>query len=111
LGRVTRDCESATAASAVVLMLNLPLVLQTLGVPLPSLAKEQVMRAIRFEAFGDPAVLDTENAVIHHQLEQQLFPGTYPDDLKRKYRFFDDKPLLEPLDEKDHKILWQRATA
>ena len=55
--------------------------------------------------------LNTENAVIHHQLEQQLFPGTYPDDLKRKYRFFDDKLLLEPLDEKDHEILWQRATA
>src|SRR5262249_31260070 len=42
--------------------------------------------------------LDTESAVIHHQLEQQLFPGIYPDDLKRKYRFFDDKLLLEPLD-------------
>jgi hypothetical protein len=55
--------------------------------------------------------LDTENALIHHQLEQQLFPGTYPDDLKRKYRFFDDKLLLEPLDEKDHEILWQRAAA
>lgn len=55
--------------------------------------------------------LDTENAVIHHQLEQQLFSGTYPDDLKRKYRFFDDKLLLEPLDEKDHEILWQRAAA
>ena len=31
--------------------------------------------------------LDTEDAVIYHQLEQQLFPGIYPDDLKRKYRF------------------------
>lgn len=45
------------------------------------------------------------------QLEQQLFPGTYRDDPKRKYRFFDDKLLLEPLDKKDHEILWQRATA
>lgn len=55
--------------------------------------------------------LDTENAVIHHGLEQQLFPGIYPDDLKRKYHFFDDKLLLEPLDEKDHKIPWQRVAA
>jgi hypothetical protein len=55
--------------------------------------------------------LDTENAVIHHQLEGQLFPGHYPDDLKRRYRFVDDKVLLEPLDERDHEILWQRAAA
>jgi catechol 1,2-dioxygenase len=44
--------------------------------------------------------VDIENGVVHHQLEQQLFPGLYPDDLKRKYRFFDDKLLLEPLDGK-----------
>jgi Lipocalin-like domain len=55
--------------------------------------------------------LDTETAVIHHQLEQQLFPGIYPDDLKRRYRFLDDKLLLEPLDEKDHEILRQPAIA
>jgi Lipocalin-like domain len=41
--------------------------------------------------------LDTENAVTHHRLEQQLFPGIYPDDLKSKYLFFDEKLLLEPL--------------
>jgi hypothetical protein len=55
--------------------------------------------------------LDTENAVVHHQLEQQLFPGIYPDDLKRKYSLFDDKLSLVPLDETNHEILWQRVTA
>jgi hypothetical protein len=34
MGRVAHDCKSATAAAAVVLMLNLLLGLQTLGVPL-----------------------------------------------------------------------------
>jgi catechol 1,2-dioxygenase len=46
--------------------------------------------------------LDTERAVIHHQLQGQLFQGYYPDDLKRKYRLFDDKLSLEPLDERSH---------
>jgi|SRR5690349_24261185 hypothetical protein len=54
--------------------------------------------------------LATENAVVHYQLEQQLFPSTYRDDLKKKYRFFDDKLSLQPLDEKNHEMLWQRAT-
>ena len=60
--------------------------------------------------FGRYSV-DIENCAIHHQLEQQLFSGLYPDNLKRRYRFFDDKLLLEPPGEKDHEILWQRATA
>ena len=32
--------------------------------------------------------LDAENAVIHFELEQQLFPGTYPDDLKKEVLAF-----------------------
>ena len=35
-------------------------------------------------AYFGPYWLDTENALIHHQLEQQLFPGIYPDDLKEQ---------------------------
>jgi hypothetical protein len=48
--------------------------------------------------------LDTENAVVHHQLEEQLFPGTYPDDLKRKYRSFDDKLSLQSVDETNQEL-------
>jgi hypothetical protein len=52
--------------------------------------------------------LDIENAVVHHELEGQLFPGDHPNDLKRKYHFFEDKLSLKPDDGTNREILWQR---
>jgi hypothetical protein len=53
--------------------------------------------------------VDMENAVVHHLLEGQLFPGDRPDDLKRKYHFFEDKLSLKPLEHTNREILWQRV--
>jgi Lipocalin-like domain len=53
--------------------------------------------------------IDTENELVRHILEGQLFPGGHPDTLERKYRFFDDKLSLKPWDGTNREILWQRA--
>jgi hypothetical protein len=54
--------------------------------------------------------IDTENNLVRHLLEGQLFPGNHPDTLERKYHFFDDKLSLKPSDGTDREILWQRAS-
>jgi hypothetical protein len=53
--------------------------------------------------------IDTDNELVRHILEGQLFPGNHPDVLERTYRFFDDKLSLKPWDGTDREILWQRV--
>jgi Lipocalin-like domain len=53
--------------------------------------------------------IDTDNELVRHLLEGQVFPGHHPEILERKYRFFDDKLSLKPLDGTDREILWQRT--
>ena len=53
--------------------------------------------------------IDTDNELVRHFLEGQLFLGHHPDILERKYRFFDDKLSLRPWDGTNREILWQRA--
>jgi len=53
--------------------------------------------------------VDTENQLVRHFLEGQLHPGSFPDTLERKYRFYDDKLSLRPWDGTDREILWQRT--
>ena len=59
--------------------------------------------------FGRYAI-DTDKELVRHLLEGQVFPGHHPEILERKYRFFDDKLSLKPLDGTDREILWQRAS-
>jgi Lipocalin-like domain len=54
--------------------------------------------------------IDPDNELVRHILEGQLFPGSHPYTLERKYRFFDDKLSLKPWDGTHREILWQRAT-
>jgi hypothetical protein len=53
--------------------------------------------------------IDTDNELVRHILEAQLFPGHHSNTLERKYRFFDDKLSPKPWDGTDREILWQRA--
>jgi hypothetical protein len=53
--------------------------------------------------------LDVQNGVVRHLLEGELFPGSYPEHLERKYHFYDDMLSLKPLDGTNREILWQRA--
>ncbi len=45
--------------------------------------------------------LDTENQLVRHFLEGQVHPGRHPDTLERKYRFYDDRLSLRPLEGTD----------
>ncbi len=53
---------------------------------------------------------DTENQLVRHFLEAQIHPGRHPNTLERKYRFYDDKLLLRPVEGMDREIL-SRGTA
>ncbi len=53
--------------------------------------------------------VDADNQLVRHFLEGQLHPGSLPDTLERKYRFYDDKLSLKPLEGTDREILWQRT--
>jgi hypothetical protein len=53
--------------------------------------------------------VDTENQLVRHFLEAQIHPGRHPDTLERKYRFYDDKLSLRPIEGTDREILWQRT--
>jgi len=53
--------------------------------------------------------LDTGKGVVRHRLEGQLLPGDHPDNLERKYHFYEDKLSLKPVDGTDREILWQRV--
>jgi hypothetical protein len=53
--------------------------------------------------------VDTENELVRHFLEGQIHPGSHPDTLERKFRFYDDKLSLRPWDGTDREILWQRT--
>jgi Lipocalin-like domain len=53
--------------------------------------------------------VDTENQLVRHLLEGQVQPGNHTDTLERRYRFYDDKLSLKPLEGTDREILWQRA--
>ncbi len=53
--------------------------------------------------------VDTENELVRQFLEGQLHPGSHPDTLERKYKFYDDKLSLRPWDGTDREILWQRT--
>jgi catechol 1,2-dioxygenase len=52
--------------------------------PRAPIAPNAVVDKKEYLAYFGRYWLDTEDAVIHHQLEQQLFPGIYPDDLKKE---------------------------
>jgi Lipocalin-like domain len=53
--------------------------------------------------------IDRENQVVRHFVEGQLFPGSHPAVLERKYRFEGDLMSLRPVDKTDQEILWQRV--
>lgn len=81
----------------------------------------QISRSQRSKAVSDPSVkndylayfghyeVDLKNEIVIHLLEGQIFPGSHPDTLKRKYRFYDDKLSLKPHDGTNREILWQRV--
>jgi Lipocalin-like domain len=80
----------------------------------------QISRRRRREAASDSSIkedylayfghyeVDLKNEMVIHFLEGQLFPGSHPDRLERKYRFYDDKLSLKPHDGTNREILWQR---
>jgi hypothetical protein len=53
--------------------------------------------------------MDLKNEMVIHFLEGQVFPGSHPDRLERKYRFYDDKLSLKPHDGTNREILWERV--
>ncbi len=53
--------------------------------------------------------IDTEQEVVRHSVEGQLFPGEHPDVLERRYRFEGDLMSLTPVDGTHREILWQRV--
>lgn len=53
--------------------------------------------------------IDTENRVVRHFVEGEIFPGDHPELLVRKYRFDGDLMLLKPVDGTNREILWQRV--
>jgi Lipocalin-like domain len=81
----------------------------------------QISRRQRSQAVSDSSIkedylayfgryeVDLKNEIVIHLLEGQLLPGSHPDRLLRKYRFYDDKLSLKPHDGTNREILWQRA--
>ncbi len=81
----------------------------------------QISRRRRTKAAGDASIhtdylayfgqyeVDLQNEMVIHLLEGQLFPGSHPDRLERKYRFYDDKLSLKPHDGTNREILWERV--
>jgi len=53
--------------------------------------------------------IDTENQVVRHFVEGEIFPGDHPELLVRKYRFDGDLMSLKPVDGTNREILWQRV--
>jgi hypothetical protein len=53
--------------------------------------------------------IDTEQQVVRHFVEGQLFPGDHPGVLERKYRFDGDLLSLKPVDGTNREILWRRV--
>ena len=53
--------------------------------------------------------VDMEHQLVRHFLEAQIHPGRHPATLERKYRFYDDKLSLRPIEGTDREILWQRT--
>jgi Lipocalin-like domain len=81
----------------------------------------QISRRQRSEGVSDSSIredylayfghyeVDLKNEMVIHFLEGQLFPGSHPGRLERKYRFYDDKLSLKPHDGTNREILWQRV--
>jgi hypothetical protein len=81
----------------------------------------QISRRRRAEAVSDSSIkadylayfgryeVDLKSEMVIHLLEGQLFPGSHPDRLERKYRFYEDKLSLKPNDGTNREILWQRV--
>jgi hypothetical protein len=53
--------------------------------------------------------IDPDKQVVRHFLEGQLFPGSHPAVLERKYRFDGDLMSLRPVDRPGQEVLWQRV--
>ncbi len=53
--------------------------------------------------------IDAGKQVVRHFVEGQLFPGSHPAVLERKYRFEGDLMSLRPVDRTNQEILWQRV--
>lgn len=53
--------------------------------------------------------IDTENQVVRHFVEGELFPGGHAEVLERKYRLEGDLLSLKPMDGTNREILWQRV--
>ena len=53
--------------------------------------------------------IDPGKQVVRHFVEGQLFPGSHPAVLERKYRFDGDLMSLRPLDRPGQEVLWQRV--
>jgi hypothetical protein len=53
--------------------------------------------------------IDTEELVVRHFVEGQLFPGEHTEVLVRTYRFDGDLMSLKPVDGTNREILWQRV--
>jgi len=53
--------------------------------------------------------IDSEQQVVRHFVEGQLFPGEHTDVLVRKYQFDGDLLSLKPVDGTNREILWQRV--
>ena len=53
--------------------------------------------------------IDTENQLVRHFVEGQLFPGEHPEVLVRKYRFDGDLMSLKLVDGTNREVLWQRV--
>jgi Lipocalin-like domain len=53
--------------------------------------------------------IDRKRRVVRHFVEGQLFPGSHPTVLERKYRFDGDLLSLKPVDRTNQEILWQRV--
>jgi hypothetical protein len=53
--------------------------------------------------------IDPDQQVVRHFVEGQLFPGSHPAVLERKYRFEGDLMSLRPVDRTNQEILWQRV--
>ena len=53
--------------------------------------------------------IDPGKQVVRHLVEGQLFPGSHPEVLERKYRFDGDLMSLKPVDGTNREILWQRV--
>jgi hypothetical protein len=74
----------------------------------PRLEASSSIKANYLAYFGHYEV-DLKSEMVIHLLEGQVFPGSHPGRLERKYRFYDDKLSLKPLDGTNREILWQRV--